>query len=188
MKTRSLLASAAALAAATALVLQPAGASTVAQLSVTADGTLSIAEPTGTASSPVKLGSLASGVTAGTAPNALGAVKVTDTRTTGITSNNWVATATGTAFTKVGVASPDTLTETIPAASITYTPGTVTTTVVTGQTAAATTVAGLLTTGATVTMVATGTNTASWNPTLTFTIPSTVKAGDYQGTVTHSAL
>ncbi|GAB2463260.1 hypothetical protein GCM10027187_34090 [Streptosporangium sandarakinum] len=126
----------------------------------------------------VDLGSVASDATSISGP--MGPVTVTDKR--GVLNGSWTATAISTDFT-TGAATPP---ETVPNINVTYTPGAAT----------ATTGTGTFTPGPggiiNVPRVAfTGTdlvgdNSATWNPTLTITIPDGRVAGTYTGTVTHS--
>lgn len=115
-----------------------------------------------------------------TAGGNLGAVVVSDSR--GNAGAAWTTSVSSTAFVGSGTAAGNTL----PAANIAYDPGVISATNVSasGVPLAALsespqpTVAG---TGGT------GINFATWNPSLTVTIPSTAAvAGDYSATVTHS--
>ncbi|GAA3508804.1 hypothetical protein FHR32_000283 [Streptosporangium album] len=145
---------------------------TVVTFSITTAG-ITISAP-GSAS----LGSVASG--AASVSGQIGPVTVTDDR--GTLNGSWNATVISTDFTTGGATGP----ETIPNINVTYAPGPAT----------ATTGTGTFTPGPggiiNVPRVAfTGTelvgdNTATWNPTLTVTIPSATVAGTYSGTVTHS--
>ncbi|MDQ1436469.1 MAG: hypothetical protein QOK43_98 [Acidimicrobiaceae bacterium] len=116
----------------------------------------------------------AAGVAANVITGTLGAVAVTDSR--GGTAG-WVASAASTTFTGTGLSVSD---------GVTYTNGTVTETGT--NTVAAATAASLTTTAvavATATEVS-GSNTASWNPTLNVSMAAGALAGDYVGTVTTS--
>ena len=175
-RTRTLVGLAAAM-----LLLAPAAASaattgdTTVTFTVTA-GTLDITVPT-----TVDLGSAAPG---GTVSAPLGAVTVTDTR--GASPATWTTTVTSTDYT-TGAATP---TETITTADATYWSGPATSsTPATGFTPGQPTAgdADALTTDVTAfAFSGAGGNTATWNPTLTITIPATAVAGPYSGTVTHS--
>lgn len=140
-------------------------------ISVTS-GTIDITVPTG----PVSLGAVATSGSAQTVTNTLGNVTVTDSRggTTG-----WVVTASGTDFTgpqSISVSAPGSSSYNTPGATVTgtaivtasnldplYPPGPVQT---------ATGVSGI--------------NTATWNPTISVTIPANALAGTYSSTITHS--
>ncbi|MET8333623.1 hypothetical protein ABZV14_06630 [Streptosporangium canum] len=145
---------------------------TVVTFSITTAG-LTISEP-----GSENLGSVASG--AASVSGQIGPVTVTDDR--GTLNGSWNATVISTDFTTGGGTAP----ETIPNINVTYSPGSAT----------ATTGTGTFTPGPggiiNVPRVAfTGTelvgdNTATWNPTLTVTIPAGKVAGTYSGTVTHS--
>ncbi|EFC85206.1 hypothetical protein [Parafrankia sp. EUN1f] len=180
MRRSSLLVSAGAVAIlATGLALTPpATAATSGTTTVTftlTGGTLDITVP---GPSPVNLGSFA--VTAPTVSGPLGNVTVTDSR--GLASATWIASVTSSAFAGSGTAAG----VTIPASAIAYTPGTITASNVstTGSNVAA--LSGTAQTAVTAT-AGTGLNTATWDPTLTITIPSASKvAGTYTATVTHS--
>ena len=113
----------------------------------------------------------------------LGTVTVTDNR--GIASASWTATVTGTAFVTGGATAP----ETIPLTQVTYWSGPATATAGTGtftpgEPAAANAVD--LTAPRTAFSLASGSsvNSASWNPTLSVSVPAA--AGTYTATITHS--
>lgn len=186
MKLRKLFATAAAVAVAGGVAFSaPSSASTTATLSVTTDGALTITEPAGDATTPKDLGSLSAGSIATAAPNALGTVSVSDTRS-GILNNNWTATVSATDFVTPDknantIADPN---EVIPASSIGYTVGTVTQS---GGVATGVNAVSLAAPHAAVAMVAVGQNSASWTPTIQFTIENNDLAGTYTGTFTHSA-
>jgi len=175
---KKVLATAAALAtAASMLAFAPgAQADTVATLEVTVAGTLSITAPL-----TADLGTLAANLSAQDTA-ALGQVQVTDNRTGGILTNNWIASVRSSDFTSA------TTSTNLLASTINYKPGTVAVSGgITSATPAATT-AGLALDTPVVTTLATATNTASWSPVLTFVIADTVVAGFYTGTVTHSVV
>jgi hypothetical protein len=151
----------------------PAFAATAATTPVTVEVTgagLGISAPVAS----VDLGSKVGSASAQTATAPLGAVLVSDNRAAIL---GWVATAGSTDFTGAGA---------IPAAAMTYTPGTavvvgiatVTPTNLTAMTAGVATVQ-------TATAV-TGVNTATWNPSIAVTIPAGAVAGTYGATITHS--
>lgn len=106
----------------------------------------------------------------------LGAVAVTDARG-GVTG--WSASATSTTFTTTGAGTPT-------STGVSYNAGVVTTTGI--STAVLGTATALSATPAAVVgaTAVVGNNTASWNPTLTVTLPSSALAGDYTGTINTS--
>jgi hypothetical protein len=130
-----------------------------------------------TAPAAVNLGGGAPG---STISGALGPVTVTDNRA--LLSATWTASAAATNWT-TGTGTPA---ETIPPGDVNYDPNTVTTTgTVTTSEAPIT-----LSTAAQTVVTATagvGDNTATWNPTLTVTVPPAAVAGLYTGTLTQSA-
>jgi hypothetical protein len=131
-------------------------------------GTLDIAVP-----ASVNLGSVTASSAAQSLTNvALGAVTVTDGR--GV-SSGWVATASATDFT-----GPQTL-----AGASVYRPTVASATNATVTAAADQT---LTTSAATVqtATLAVGVNSATWNPTVTVTIPANALAGTYSSTITQS--
>jgi large repetitive protein len=122
---------------------------------------------------------------AGTTSAALGTVTVTDQR--GIAGASWTATVTGTTF----VTGHGTAPETIPLTQVTYWSGPATATTGTGaftpgQASAAAAVS--LTTPRTAFSLTSGTSitSASWNPTLSVSVPAAAVAGTYTATITHS--
>lgn len=175
---------AAALAAASialVTVAAPAEADdTVATFTLTAPGNLGISVPVGTTGSPKDLGSTAAGNL--TFAPQLGAVTVTDSRAALVA--NWTATASGTNFDlQTAGASPATdANQRVAKAAVTYS-AVPTVSVGTGV---ATPTAGTFAVGASVAYVGTGSNTVTWNPTLTMVLLPTQVAGTYKGTVTHS--
>jgi hypothetical protein len=130
-----------------------------------------------TAPANVNLGGAAPG---GTISGLLGPVTVTDNRA--LLSASWTASASATNWT-TGTGTPA---ETIPPGDVNYDPGTVTSTgtittseaPITLSTASQTIVTGT---------AGVGDNTASWNPTLTVSVPPAAVAGLYTGTLTQSA-
>jgi hypothetical protein len=150
---------------------QPSSADTTITFSITT-GALTITAPTSAA--------FGNGTVGGTPiSGSLGAVTVTDLRAA--LSASWTAQASSTDFT-TGTATPS---ETVPATEAAYDPGDITTT-------------GTITPhGFPITLsnspqdVVTGTagigdNTASWNPTITISLPPQAVGGDYSGTLTDS--
>ncbi|MEU8035984.1 hypothetical protein [Streptosporangium sp. NPDC049078] len=158
------------LAAATAL---PALAvDTIVTFSITTAG-LTISAP-----STANLGSVAAGATS--ISGQIGPVTVTDDRAT--LNGSWNASVISTDFTTGGGTAP----ETIGNINVSYSPGSATAT--TGQGTFTPGPGGIINvprvafTGTNLV----GNNTATWNPTLTVTIPTTAVGGTYSGTVTHS--
>jgi hypothetical protein len=152
-------------------VLAVAGPASAAPSTATFEvtgGTLDIAVP-----ASVDLGSVtASSAAQSLTDVALGAVTVTDGR--GV-SSGWVATASATDFT-----GPQTL-----AGASVYSPTAASATNATVTAAADQT---LTTSAATVqtATLAVGVNSATWNPTVTVTIPANALAGTYTSTITQS--
>ena len=136
-------------------------------------GTLDITVPAG----PVSLGTVAALATAQTVSAQLGNVTVTDSRggTTG-----WTVTANGTDFSgpssTISVSAPGSSLYTAPAASVTGTvnvaPSNLSPLYPPGPVQTATGVAGV--------------NTATWNPTISLTLPANTVAGTYTATIVHS--
>lgn len=179
MTYKKVLTAGAALAAAASMLVSAPGAqaqSTEATLEVTLVGTLSVTAP-----ATANLGSVPASAVAQDS-GALGQVEVTDGRTGGILNNNWIASVKSEDFVS---ATTDT---DILASTINYKPGTITPTGSVTSAIGTPTTAGLLASTAVVTTVATGTNSAAWNPVLSFVIANTVEAGTYTGTITHSVL
>jgi alpha-tubulin suppressor-like RCC1 family protein len=161
----------------TVTVTATTGTAPSAPVSVTPLGGLSISAP-----SAATLPAAAPGTTT---TGHLGTVTVTDNRALG--SASWTVTVTGTAFqTGSGM-----LLQTIPASAVTYWSGPATATSGSGTFTAgqpgpanalnlsSQRVAFSLTGG-------TGVNFASWNPTLSVSVPSAAIAGTYTATITHS--
>src|SRR3569833_1273396 len=169
-KTLCALAGAVGLVAATAL---PASAAdTTVTFAITTAG-LTISAP-----GSVNIGSVASG--SASFAGQIGPVTVTDLR--GTLNGSWTATVSGTDFTTGTGTGP----ETIPVINVSYAPGSATGTTGTGTFAPGS--GGIINepqTAFTGTAL-TGNNTATWNPTLTVSIPAATVAGTYTGTVTHS--
>lgn len=177
MRARTIIGALALTTGASAAFAAPAQAvNTDATFAITSSGSLSISAPAST----VNLGSIASGTT--TFAPSLGTVTVTDTRAEVVAA--WTATATGTHFDNDDVSADpaNEVNHRIANTAITYS---AVPSVDTG-TGVATPTAGTLAAGATVVFAGAGSNTVSWNPTLTFTVLATQSAGSYDGTITHS--
>ena len=180
MKTRTKLAT---LAMTTGLAIAgiagPAQAaqtgSTIATFTITA-GALDITVPASTVA--LGTGTISTGALSASAT--LGTVAVTDTR--GALVGNWTAGVSSTSFT-TGTATAN---ETVVPASVAYSAGAALATTGTGVFAPLGVPALAATPGSAATYVGVGNNSASWNPTLTFTLGAQQVAGTYTGTVTHS--
>jgi hypothetical protein len=136
-------------------------------------GALEISVPAG----PVSLGSIVNTVEGGTVGGQLGVVQVSDARSAAAGSG-WVASSISTAFTPP--AGPA-----IAASAVGYTAGSITK--VGTATYTANDPADLTGVIAVVTATGiTGDNSASWNPTITVTVPGGMAAGEYSATITHS--
>lgn len=110
---------------------------------------------------------------------ALGTVTVTDSRA--LLTASWTVTASSSNFT-TGAGMPA---ETIPATDITYTPGAITKTgtiTASGTTITMTHGSQTVVTGAN----GVGSNTATWDPTISIALPNSAVAGQYTGTISHS--
>jgi hypothetical protein len=154
-----------------AMLLYIPTASAITPMSFTLDtGALSITAPT----LNVSLGSEVSSTSASSISGQLGTVVVTDQRG-GVTT--WTASAIASAFTPGGGPAD-------PASNISYAAGpiSVSTTVV----ATAVNATDLTGTSTVVTGASTGISTASWNPTITVTIPANFAPGVYIATITQS--
>jgi hypothetical protein len=140
-------------------------------------GSLNISTP-----DSANLGTAAIG--AANVSGSLGTVTITDQRAS-LSLASWTASATSSAFT-TGAASTN---ETIPATAVGYNPG-----AQTNQTGIGVFAPGLLTALTNISTPQTaytavaevGVTSVSWNPTITVTLPSSVVAGTYTGTITHS--
>lgn len=177
MRARTIIGALGLAAGATTVFAAPAQAvDTDATFAITSSGSLSISAPAST----VDLGSVASG-SLSYAPS-LGTVTVTDTRAEVVAA--WTATATGTHFDLDDVAADpaNNVNHRVANTAVTYTavPS------VDVGVGTATPTAGTLAAGSTVVFAGTGSNTVSWDPTLTFTLLATQSAGSYDGTITHS--
>ncbi|MFC9094560.1 hypothetical protein ACFYYI_26965 [Streptomyces sp. NPDC002387] len=125
-------------------------------------------------SAPVSA-NLGSGAPGTTISGALGTVTVTDDRA--LLSASWTVTASETDFTNGA--------STIPATDAGYDPGSITTTGTITATGTPVTLSG------TATPVVTGSagvgdNTATWNPTVSVSVPTGAVGGNYTGTLTQS--
>lgn len=154
-------------------VVSPAEAATSGGTGATftlTGGALAITVPSAVAN----LGSYAASVSTVQAQGQLGNVTVNDGRGSIVP---WAVSASSTAF-----VSPD---NTVPATQVTYVSGPATTT----GTVVVTPALSALNLGSiipAVTGVPVGSNTATWNPTITVLFPGAAVAGTYNGTVTHS--
>lgn len=164
--------------AAGALVLAvtgPASAeATTASITVTG-GSLTITAPTDAGG----LGGQVSAAAGGTLGGRLGQVQVVDARSAP-TGSSWVASVVSTDF--VPTAGPA-----IPATAVAYTAGTITKVGTASYLANDPTDLTAVTAAVTATEV-TGDNTATWNPTISVTVPAGVAAGVYSATITHSVV
>lgn len=170
--TRGLLVAGATVALALGIAVPASAAITAATVTVTG-GALSITAPANAGS----LGTLANTVLGGTINGQLGQVQVNDARGAAAGSG-WVATVIATAFTPNAGA-------TIGAAAIGYTAGAI------AKVGTATFTANdpPNLTGAVAAVTATGItgdNSATWNPTINFTVAGGTLTGTYSGTITHS--
>ncbi|MCU1589928.1 MAG: hypothetical protein JWP11_1184 [Frankiales bacterium] len=178
MKTVSAVIAAASLAMVGfgATAANAASGSTTATFTVNGTG-LSISVP-GTAT----LGSANTGA-ASVLGAPLGAVTVTDGR--GLLLATWATTVSTTTFTTGSGAATN---QQVTAANVTYNPGLLASATTTGTGVFVPGTPGAISGGLTAGSwtVGSGNNTASWNPTLSFTLASDQVAGTYTGTVTHS--
>ncbi|HUQ62128.1 MAG TPA: hypothetical protein VM121_00050 [Acidimicrobiales bacterium] len=149
--------------------------STIATFAITA-GSLNIVVPAST----VALGTGTINTGAPSASATLGSVSVTDTR--GALVGNWSTGVSSTNF----VTGTSTANETVAAASIAYSAGAATATTGTGVFAPLVIPALATSAAPGATYAGVGNNSATWNPTLTFTLGAQQVAGTYTGTVTHS--
>ena len=170
MRTRSLLVIGAAgvLTLGIALPASALPGDTTATFTIDA-GALSITPP-----ATANLGSRANTLGTASFTGSLGQVEVSDLR--GATSGGWVASVISTAF--LGPT-------TIPATAIGYTPGAVV--AVGAGTHVPTTSSNL--TGVVIAVTATGitgSNSATWTPTINVNVPALAPIGTYTATITHS--
>ena len=138
-------------------------------------GTLSITEPSALAD----LGTRANTVAGGTVSGSLGEVQVNDARSA-IAGSGWVASVISSAFTPTAGTA-------VAASAVSYNAGVIvkvgTATYTANNPAALTGVIPAVTaTGIT------GDNSATWNPTITVTVPGGAVAGVYTATITHSVV
>jgi hypothetical protein len=180
MKLRTAIAGAAALAIGTfALAPIAEAADTVTTFTIESGG-LSVSAPASTVA--LNTGTINTGATS--ASGSLGPVTVTDNR--GAIGANWVATWASTTF-LTGTGSAN---EAVAFANIFYASGPATATSGTGTFAPvtnqpmSTAAAGRIVSWA----AGMGNNSATWNPTLSFTLLSTQVSGTYTGTITHSVV
>jgi len=169
---RTAMISAAVVVFALGTAVPAAAGPTTATVTITG-GVLAISVPTDAGN----LGTRANTVAAGTISGPLGQVQVNDARNAAAGSG-WIASAISTAFTPP--AGP-----TLAASLVGYTAGTI---VKTGTaTYTANDPAALTGVSAVVTATAiTGSNSATWNPTITVTVPGGTVSAVYSGTITHS--
>jgi len=176
-RTRNLALAATTLAAAFGMTAAPALAATgdtTTTFTLTGNG-LSVSVP-GSADLSTS-GSTLIGATS--LSGSLGSVQVSDNQ--GTLAHTWTASVSTTDFTTGGGGAN----KTIGKANAAYTPGVVTTTGV--GVAVGTPATDLSTSASVVTSTAViGSMTATWNPTVSVTIPADVIAGTYSGTITHS--
>jgi hypothetical protein len=153
-------------------IAAPASAQTPVTLTITG-GALQITVPV----APVVLGTIVNTVDGGTVSGQLGVVQVSDARSAAAGSG-WVASAISSAFTPP--AGPA-----IAASAVGYAAGTITK--VGTATYTANDPGDLTGVSPVVTATGiTGDNSASWNPTITVTVPGGMAAGVYSATITHS--
>lgn len=169
-----------ALLPAVALAVASSVAPAAAQVPTTA--TVTITGGALTISAPAQAGNLgtrANTVAPGTISGPLGQVQVDDARSA-VAGSGWVASVISTAFTPPSGPA-------IPASAVGYSAGTV------GKVGTATYTANdppdLTAVSAAVTATGiTGDNAATWNPTITVTVPGGTIANVYAATITHSVL
>jgi hypothetical protein len=138
-------------------------------------GALSITVPTDAGN----LGTRANSVGGGTISGALGTVQVSDARSAAAGSG-WVASVISTAFTPASGPA-------IAASAVAYSAGPITK--VGTATYAAHDLSDLTGVAPAVTATGiTGDNSATWNPTITVTVPGGTAAGVYSATITHSVV
>jgi hypothetical protein len=176
MRTHRLLLATAAgtLAFSTAALPASAAEPTSATVTVTG-GVLAITVPADAGS----LGSRANSVAGGTISGPLGQVQVNDARSA-VAGSGWVASVISTAFT------PD-AGPAIAASAVSYSAGTIVK--VGTATYAANNPPNLTGVAPAVTATGiTGDNSATWNPTITVTVPGGMAANVYAATITHSVV
>lgn len=174
MNLRRLLVSTAAGALALTVTASASASATTASITVTG-GSLTITAPTDAGG----LGGQVSAATGGTLSGRLGQVQVVDARSAPAGST-WVASVVATDF--IPTSGPA-----IPATAVSYTAGTITKVGTAAYLANDPTGLTAATAAVTATEV-TGDNTATWNPTISVTVPAGVAAGVYSATITHSVV
>ncbi len=174
MNLRRLLVSTAAGALVLTVTVPASAEATTASITVTG-GSLTITAPTDAGG----LGGQVSAATGGTLSGRLGQVQVVDARSAPAGSS-WVASVVSTDF--VPTSGPA-----IPATAVGYTAGTITKAGTAAYLANDPTDLTAVTAAVTATEV-TGDNTATWNPTISVTVPAGVAAGVYSATITHSVV
>jgi hypothetical protein len=122
---------------------------------------------------------LGSGAPGSTISGSLGAVTVFDNRA--LLAASWIVTAAASGW----ITGTGTGPETIAATDVQYDPGSISTTGVINATGTPITLAGSAATVVTGTS-GVGNNTATWNPTLSVSVPSSAPGGVYTGTLSHS--
>jgi hypothetical protein len=125
------------------------------------------------------LGTRANSVSGGGISGTLGQVQVSDARSAAAGSG-WVASVIASAFTPPSGAA-------IPASAVSYTAGTITKVGTATYTANDPTNLTGVAPAVTATGI-TGDNSATWNPTITVTVPGGMAAGVYSATITHSVV
>jgi hypothetical protein len=165
-----------ALAATAQPIPPPANGDTATTFDVGPSGTLQISAPTAA--------DLSAGVTTpvtpgGTVVGSLGTVTVTDLRS--LPDAGWTTSVSSTDFAGSNGGS-------IPASDLAYDPGGLTTLFGTYTSLTGTPIAALSTDPAPTVIAAgaDGDNQASWDPTITVSVPGSAIAGTYSGTITHS--
>ena len=178
---RTIVAAVSGLALAGGAVALPSAQATEAHFTIGGTG-LAVSEPA--PAGGVDLGTVAAGSLAHSGN--LGEVTVTDGR--GALVAAWTATVTSTDFVRQGAGATPAANEVVPKANISYVSGVATDSsgvgaFVPGVSLTMDLPAALRIAG---TWAGTGTNSASWDPTLAFTLLGSQVAGTYAGTVTHS--
>ena len=174
MDLRRLLVSTAAGALALTVTVPASAEATTASITVTG-GSLTITAPADAGG----LGGQVSAAAGGTLGGRLGQVEVVDARSAPAGSS-WVASVVSTDF--VPTSGPA-----IPAAAVGYTAGTITKVGTASYLANDPADLTAVTAAVTATEV-TGDNAATWNPTISVTVPPGVAAGVYSATITHSVV
>jgi hypothetical protein len=159
----------------TLVITRPAAADTTTATVTVTGGSLSITAPTVAGN----LGSRANTVAGGTISGSLGVVQVNDARSAAAGSG-WVASVISTAFTPPSGPA-------IAASAVSYSGGAITKTGTATFTANNPEDLTAVVPAVTATGI-TGDNSASWNPSITVTVPGGVAAGVYSATITHSVV